>query len=271
MFPLYDLNPHNRFPWITLLLILANTLVMVGLAPLDAQETVDVAYHYGFIPKRVTELTRGKPLLASIPKVDKRGEPIPGAEEVVRLPAEPGAVYATLFTTMFLHGGWLHLISNMWMLWIFGNNVEDRLGHFMYLCFYLTGGLVASLTHWAIDPSSTMPVIGASGAVAAVLGGYGVTFPWAKVRTLLFVPIPLLFDIPALVWLGIWFVLQNLVPGILSLNGVETERVAFWAHIGGFVAGMVLMPFLALGASPPGTDWRKEAEEMFNFTDPRLR
>ena len=270
MFPLYDLNPHRRFPWITLLLIAANTAVMVWMAMLGPQQAADVAFRYGFIPKRVTELSRGRPVQAAIPRVDRWGQEIPGAQpQVVQLPAEPRAVYTTLLTTMFLHGGWLHLVSNMWMLWIFGNNIEDRLGHLMYVCFYLVGGLIASLCHWAVDPSSSMPVIGASGAVATVLGGYAVTYPWAKVRTLVFVGLVFIVDIPALVWLGIWFVLQNLVPGILSLNGIEQEHVAFWAHIGGFVAGMILMPFLALGASPPGSDWRKEAEDMFHFEDRR--
>jgi membrane associated rhomboid family serine protease len=243
---------------------------MAWMSTLTPNEVNLLAYRHGFIPKRVTELRHGRPLLAFIPLVDERGNEVAGGRPtVVQLPETPAAVYSTLFTTMFLHGGWLHLISNMWMLWIFGNNIEDRLGHLMYLCFYLVGGLVASLTHWAVGPSSAEPVIGASGAVAAVLGGYAVTYPWAKVRTLIFVGLVFIVDIPALVWLGIWFVLQNLVPGILSLNGVEVERVAFWAHIGGFVAGMVLMPFLALGAPPPDADWRKEAEEMFVFGDQR--
>jgi rhomboid family protein len=269
MFPLYDLNPHRRFPWCTLLLIVANTAVMIWLTSLTPNELNETAFRYGFIPKRVTELSHGRPLLAAIPIVDANGREVAGVPpKQILLPETPGAVYATLFTTMFLHGGWLHLLSNMWMLWIFGNNIEDRLGHFMYLCFYFVGGLIASLTHWAIGPSSSEPVIGASGAVAAVLGGYAVTYPWAKVRTLIFVGLVFIVDIPALAWLGIWFVLQNLVPGILSLNGVEVERVAFWAHIGGFMAGMVLMPFLSLGASPPDSDWRKEADEMFQFDDP---
>jgi membrane associated rhomboid family serine protease len=270
MFPLYDLNPHRRFPWFTLLLIAANTVVMIWMANLDPNDANKVAFKYGFIPKRVTELGHGRPLVANIPLVDDKGREIPGAKPVEeKLSETPSAVYTTLLTTMFLHGGWLHLVSNMWMLWIFGNNIEDRLGHLLYVCFYLIGGLIASLTHWAIDPSSGMPVIGASGAVAAVLGGYAVTYPWAKVRTLVFVGLIFIVDIPALVWLGIWFVLSNLVPGILSLNGLDTARVAFWAHIGGFLAGVVLMPFLALGAPPPGADWRKEAEDMFRFDDPR--
>jgi membrane associated rhomboid family serine protease len=127
---------------------------------------------------------------------------------------------------------------------------------------------LGSLCHWAVNSSSDQPVIGASGAVATVLGGYAVTFPWAMVRTLIFVFIA---DVPALVWLGMWFVWENVVPAVASLQREVAEPVAFWAHIGGFVAGLVLMPFMALGASPPGTDWRKEADDMFRFEETRNR
>jgi membrane associated rhomboid family serine protease len=272
MFPLYDLNPHRRFPWMTLLLIAANAVVMFWMSGVGAKGANLAAVRFGFVPKRITDLNKGRPVAVSIPQVDRWGVEIPQApKQVVVLPAEPAAVYTTLFTCMFLHGGWLHLISNMWMLWVFGNNVEDRLGHLMYVAYYLVGGLLASLCHWATDPGSDIPVIGASGAVATVLGGYAVTYPWAKVRTLIFVGFPFMVDIPALAWLGIWFVLQNLVPGILSLQGVVMERVAFWAHIGGFVAGMLLMPLMALGASPTDQDWRKEAEDMFRFDEQRPR
>jgi membrane associated rhomboid family serine protease len=158
----------------------------------------------------------------------------------------------------------------MWMLWIFGNNIEDRLGHVMFVCFYLLGGLVATFSQWFYSPHETLPLIGASGAVAAVLGGYAITYPWARVRTLVLLGIPLLFDLPALVVLGFWFILQMASAVMLFLGG-PPQPVAFWAHIGGFAAGIVLMPFLALGASPPGTDWRKEADDMFRFDDPRMQ
>src|SRR5262245_696147 len=128
MFPLYDLNPHNRFPWFTLLLIAANTLVMVGMTTSSPQEQANVAYEFGFIPKRITQLSHGRAYKAAIPQVDENGEERRGVPPIEKtFPASPGAVYTTLLTTMFLHGGWLHLISNMWMLWIFGNNIEDRL------------------------------------------------------------------------------------------------------------------------------------------------
>src|SRR6185436_4142400 len=173
------------------------------------------------------------------------------------------------FTMMFLHGGWIHLLSNMWTLWIFGPNIEDRLGRIVFPIFYALGGVVAMLAFWLSDPGGHMPVIGASGAVAAVLGAYAVTFPTAKVRTFVFFILFTIIDLPALVLLGLWFLLQ-LVSGVMGLWGVAMEPVAFWAHIGGFVAGMILMPLLSLGASPPGTDWRKESEEQFRFEDPRF-
>ena len=188
----------------------------------------------------------------------------------MHLTAEPGEVYLTFLTTMFLHGGWGHLLMNMWMLWIFGNNIEDRLGHLMYIVFYLLGGVLATLVFWASDPEGFMPVIGASGAVAAVLGAYAVTFPTAKVRTFVFLIMFTIIDLPALVVLGLWFALQ-LVSGLIGMWGVALEPVAFWSHIGGFVAGMILMPLFTLGASPPGKDWRKEAEQMFSYEDPRFQ
>jgi membrane associated rhomboid family serine protease len=142
-----------------------------------------------------------------------------------------------------LHGGWLHLIGNMWVLYLFGDNVEDRMGPARYLAFYLLCGLAASLTHYAINPGSTVPTIGASGAISGVLGAYLLLFPTARVITL--VPvfiIPFFFEIPAVVYLGFWFVMQ-LFSGTLSLAGTESsEGVAWWAHVGGFVTGMALLP-----------------------------
>jgi membrane associated rhomboid family serine protease len=155
------------------------------------------------------------------------------------------------------------------MLWIFGNNVEDRLGRFMFVCYYLLGGMVGTVCQWAIDPMSTIPVIGASGAVATVLGGYAITYPKALVKTLVFFGLILILDLPALLVLGIWFVVQTLQGlGILPSMG---PPVAFWAHIGGFLAGIALMPIMGLGAAPPGTNWHQETDELFRFDDPRTR
>ena len=146
---------------------------------------------------------------------------------------------------MFWHGGWLHLISNMLYLWIFGDNVEDRLGHLRFLLFYVAAGAAAGLTHVALSPASALPTVGASGAIAGVLGAYLVTFPRARVLTLIpIVIIPWFVEIPAFVYLVLWFVMQ-LLEGVGSLGApVETGGVAVWAHIGGFVAGVVLMKLM---------------------------
>jgi membrane associated rhomboid family serine protease len=151
----------------------------------------------------------------------------------------------TIFTSMFMHAGIAHLGGNMLYLWIFGDNVEDRIGHFRYLMFYLVGGVVASLTHLATNWGSELPTVGASGAIAAVLGAYLVLFPASRIVTL----IPLgrfshLTTAPAFVFLGLWFILQ-LFEGVTSFGGADVAGVAFWAHVGGFVAGLVMVKLLS--------------------------
>ena len=148
----------------------------------------------------------------------------------------------TLITSQFLHGGWLHLLGNLLFLWIFGNNVEDRLGRFRFLLFYLVGGAVAGLTQVAIDPDSTIPTIGASGAIAATLGAYLVLFPRARITSLVFLGFFYqLIDVPAVIVLVFWFALQ-LIDGLASIGVTDTAGggVAFFAHIGGFVFGAVV-------------------------------
>ena len=152
--------------------------------------------------------------------------------------------WATIFTSMFLHGGFLHLAGNMLFLWVFGDNVEDRLGHLRFLIFYLAAGTLAALTQVFISPGSRIPLVGASGAIAGVLAGYLILFPNAQVRTLLFLgPFITLPRLPAVFLIGFWIVLQ-FFSGIASL-GVRTQAteggVAYWAHIGGFVAGLILI------------------------------
>jgi len=159
----------------------------------------------------------------------------------------PDPPYYTLFTSMFLHGGWLHLVGNMLYLWIFGNNVEDATGHLGFLVFYVLCGLAAAFAQILIQPASQVPMVGASGAIAGVLGGYLVLYPRARILAL--VPLGLflhLIEVPAVLFLPMWFLLQ-LVYGIASL-GVRSEfggGVAFWAHIGGFVAGLVCIRMFA--------------------------
>jgi len=159
-----------------------------------------------------------------------------------------------MVTSMFLHGGWLHLLGNMLFLWIFGNNVEDRLGRIPFLLFYFIGGIAAALTQVFIDPTSTLPLVGASGAIAGALGAYIVLFPGARILSLVFLGFFYqLLEVPALVVLGFWFVLQ-LISGFAGL-GAETAQggVAFFAHIGGFVFGVAVgLLFRTIGAGTLG-------------------
>lgn len=264
LFPLYDRNPHARFPIVTLLLIAANVFFFWQSINAGPDGFANTVYENGFVPQRLTRMGDPQPVQVEQPAVDNQGNEVAIQRN---LSTDAAEVYPTLLSMMFLHGGWLHLISNMWMLWVFGDNVEDRLGRFVFPFFYIVGGLLAALAHWAIDPMSTQPVIGASGAVAAVLGAYAVTFPGAQVRTLVFLGFPLLFDLPAMLVLGAWFLMQTIagVQGLGAPADVEAS-VAFWAHIGGFVAGVVLMPLMTVGANPPEKDWRTENDSMFDFS-----
>jgi membrane associated rhomboid family serine protease len=215
--PIRDTIRSRTAPVVTVALIVVNVLVFfheIALGPYVER----FVYAYGLIPRRFVYW--------------------PGA------PLDP-LRFLPLFTSMFWHGGWLHLISNMLYLWIFGDNVEDRLGHLRFLLFYVAAGAAAGLTHVALGPTSTLPTVGASGAIAGVLGAYLVTFPRARVLT--FVPVfflPWFVEVPAFIYLVFWFLLQ-LLEGIGSLGApVETGGVAVWAHIGGFVAGVVLMKLI---------------------------
>ena len=262
LFPLFDRNPHSRFPWIVLLLIVANVFCFWQSTQGGRDSYLKTVYLWGFVPARLTQVDSVEPIVIK-QVVEAENQQL---EFRAELSTTPQAVYPTLVSMMFLHGGWLHLLMNMWMLWVFGDNVEDQLGRVVFVGFYLVGGLVAVLAQWVHDPESVQPVIGASGAVAAVLGGYMVTFPSAKVKTFIFIGIPLLLDLPAYLVLGAWFVLQ-MVAGVAGLMQPEDVNIsiAFWAHIGGFIAGAVLMPLLTLGAAPPDEDWRSESKEMFEF------
>ena len=156
-------------------------------------------------------------------------------------PAQAGWVPLTLVTGIFLHGGWFHLGSNMLFLWIFGDNVEDRLGHGRYLLFYLLCGVLASLAHFCVYPDSPLPTVGASGAVACVMGAYLLLFPKARIRTLVVVIIFIqIFHLPAWFLIGIWIITQML-SAVTELATAQIAGVAWFAHIGGFVAGILLL------------------------------
>ncbi len=221
MIPLYDNVPTRRFPVMTVALIALNVVVFI----------FELLLPRWGLTQNSLFLRAGATPYELLHHVD-----VP--------PADLVPVWATVFTAMFLHGGWLHIIFNMLYLWIFGNNVEDRMGRGRFLAFYLICGVAAALTQAFVDPSSRGPIIGASGAIAGVLGAYLLLYPRARVLTLL---LPLLFIFPVILvpaWfvLGAWFLLQYL-QGTLSVGG--GGDVAYFAHVGGFVAGLVLVWFFA--------------------------
>ncbi|HEX8026548.1 MAG TPA: rhomboid family intramembrane serine protease, partial [Candidatus Limnocylindrales bacterium] len=219
MIPLHDRNPTRKFPIVTVGLIVT-CFVVFGLELLISMGGGDQALEgffgqWGAVPAKITAAIQAGDWLS------------------------PSLL--AIFTSMFLHGGWLHIIGNMLYLWIFGNNVEDRMGRLPYLVFYLVGGIVAALAQVAIDPSSDAPLVGASGAIAAALGAYLILFPGARILSLVFLGFFYqLLEVPALLILGFWFVLQ-LINGVAAL-GPETAQggVAFFAHIGGFGLGVVV-------------------------------
>jgi membrane associated rhomboid family serine protease len=210
--PLYDDNPTTRTPVVTYGLI--GLCVLVFLWQLG-QNADAVAYSYGMIPAVLFGDARLPHHLAVVPP------------------------WATIFTSMFLHAGWLHIGGNMLFLWIFGNNIEDVLGHVRYLLLYLLSGVAAALGQALTDPSSTLPMLGASGAIAGVLGAYLLLYPYANVHVLVLIIILLrIITVPAWIILGLWFGVQ-LLSGLISKAGVG--GVAFWAHVCGFLAGIVLL------------------------------
>lgn len=242
LFPLYDNVPSRRVPLATIAIIVINGVVFLwsrGLPPVGQEA---LAYQWGFVPARIGQLVTHRRIAVPVgPDVQPRW-PWGGMQRpVIVLEPRPAQIALTLVTCLFLHGGWMHLLGNMWFLWLFGENVEDRLGHAGFLLFYLLGGLAASVTHWLAFPQSQFPVIGASGAIAAVLGAYAVTWPWARIHTFVFLIIFFtIVELPAMLFLGGWFVCQILAGLAGSHEGVQ--GVAWWAHIGGFVAGVVMMP-----------------------------
>ncbi|MEY3401560.1 MAG: peptidase S54 [Anabaena sp. CRKS33] len=212
MFPLYDENPTRITPYFTYGLIGMNVVVFLHEVSLSNTQLEQFFQLYAVVPQQLTTNWSGE--------------------------------WTTLFTSQFLHGGWWHLISNMVYLWVFGNNIEDRLGHLKYLFFYLTCGALAALCQWFIGINSIIPSLGASGAISGVLGAYLIWFPSARITTLIFLGFFITtINVPALVIIGIFFI-QNLISGFASLQtaanmSVETGGVAYWAHLGGFIVGMI--------------------------------
>lgn len=228
MFPYHDENETQRTPYITFVLIAAN--VLVWLLVQGAGATFPLARsvcELGLIPGELT---------ASLPP----GTPFPMGEGLVCL-TDPGRQVTNMFTSMFLHGSWMHLLGNMWFLWLFGNNIEDSMTRPRFLVFYLLCGVAAALAQVMADPSSNVPMVGASGAISGVMGAYLVLFPRVRVFTL--VPLGVFITsiaLPAWMMIIYWAVLQ-FFGGITSIVAQQTGGIAFWAHLGGFLAGVILV------------------------------
>ena len=205
MIPLRDTRPSNSPPVMTVFIITVNVLVFLYMLSLDPYSQNAFIRQYAVVPARLH--------------------------------------LSAIVTSMFLHGGWMHIIGNMWFLWIYGDNVEDVLGHGKYLVFYLLCGVIAALTQYAISPDSRIPTLGASGAIAGVMGAYLIKFPHSRILTL--IPIFFFFttvEIPAVIILVYWFLLQFLSGvGSIGYSSASQGGVAFFAHVGGFIAGMILV------------------------------
>ena len=226
MFPIHDENPTLRRPAVTLSLIGVTLFAWLFLQGAGSERALAASIcSFGLIPAEVT----GSLNLELVPV---------GPNLVCQV--EPGNAWHTAFTSMFMHGGWFHLIGNMWFLWIFGNNVEDSMGRFRFLVFYLCCGLGAAFAQVFIDPTSALPMVGASGAIGGVMGAYVVLYPRVPVTLLVFLGFFVTtLQVPAYLMLGYWFALQ-LLGGLPQMGGAE-GGVAFWAHVGGFIAGALLI------------------------------
>lgn len=232
MVPIRDDNPTTITPYVTYGLIAANVIAFLFEASLPPEQLDGFLHLAAVVPRELTASFAGIPVNQPVPE------------------------WSTLITSQFLHAGILHLAGNMLFLWIFGNNVEDKLGHFKYLLFYLTCGVLASLSQWYFAQNSSIPSLGASGAIAGVMGAYVLRFPRAEILGI--IPLGFFFPtfrVPAFFFLGFWF-LQQAISGAASLEvptsvDMETGGIAYWAHAGGFLFGAVLGPLLGLFNDKP--------------------
>lgn len=216
MLPIKDSIPSYNTPAMLYALLIANGVVFVFEMSLGEDEIKAFFHVFGFIPSYLTDFFQGE--------------------------SSDMNIFMPLLSSMFLHGGLAHLIGNMWTLWIFGDNVEDRMGSLRFLIFYLLCGIIASLVHWMFNPLSNVPSVGASGAISGVLGAYFLLYPLARVIVL--VPVffwPFFFDVPAMFYLAVWF-LGQIIGAQLAPNDPSVGGIAFAAHIGGFISGLLLMP-----------------------------
>ena len=217
MLPIGDTQPARKLPVAVWLLILANSLIFLIELMLPEADRDRLFHLFGIVPARFTH---------------------PTWAALVGLPVDD---YWPFLTSMFLHGSLIHVVANMWTLWIFGDNVEDRMGSVRFVIFYVLCGLAAGLVHWFISPSSTVPAVGASGAIAGVLGAYFLMFPYSRV--IVFVPVlfvPFFFSVPAATYLGFWILTQMFGGTFALASPYDVGGIAWWAHVGGFAAGLAL-------------------------------
>ncbi len=217
MIPVRDDNPYHNRPYMTWFIILASAAIFVFQMSLSYEELEALVVTYGFIPENLTALIEGDISLLK-------------------------KVVTSVFACMFLHGSWVHLLGNMWSLWLFGDNVEDKIGRLNFFFFYIFCGIAATGAHYFFNMNSDFPVIGASGAIAGIMAAYVVMFPLAKIVTLIpILWIPIFFHIPAFIFIGLWFFLQVFL-GISELSVIDAAGgVAWWAHVGGFIFGAIFI------------------------------
>jgi rhomboid family protein len=273
--PLRDSNPTRRFAWVTLAIIVVNVAVFLFWQPTFGSHTEQRSFIFFYCHAEVPwEVTHQESLAeggaaARAAINDDLGEEAGGTiglavQRVLQRQCPDKGWWESLFVAMFLHGGWLHIGGNMLYLWIFGNNIEDRLGPIPYIVFYLLGGLAAAFLQIAFGPDSAIPSLGASGAIAAVLGAYLVLFPRARVVTLVVFFFITWVELPAVVVLGAWFVLQ-LFSGVGGLTSQVSSGVAYWAHVGGFAFGAAVAWLFLRGRGDSG----RPAVSMYGGLPPR--
>ena len=256
MIPLRDSIPSEITPFVTYAIIAICTIAFL-LEVTSEDKGSTIIEQYGMVPARLND-PAAEPVIEQTVRVQT---PRGVQTQTLRHELAPAAVppWLTLLTCMFLHGGWMHFLGNMWFLYVFGDNVEDRLGHVGYLAMYIATGVIASLAHFFISGrESPVPTIGASGAIAGVMGAYAWLYPRARVQAIL--PIPILiqvFVLPAPLFLGIWFAIQT-YSGFSAAASGSAAGVAWWAHIGGFVAGALVA--LAVGRSSESNGFRAQTK-----------
>ena len=239
MIPIRDTIPSRSVPAVTWSLIAANVIVFLFELTLDREELEALFHLFGVVPARFTH---------------------PAWASRLGLPVDD---YWPFLTSMFLHDGWLHVIGNMWALWIFGDNVEERMGRLRFLLFYLLTGLAAGLVHWFTNAQSILPTVGASGAIAGVLGAYFVLFPFARIIVL--IPVfffPFFFEVPAVTYLFVWFASQVFGGALAALGPQDVGGIAWWAHLGGFGAGVVVHRLFLL---PSGRALRRRERDEYGI------